>query len=338
MATRTRVAEGIFRDKYGFDARVRVRGIARTKRFPFDTDLDKMKAWRDRTRADVREDTSDGTPVAPPTSGTLEAEAPRYLAQIEAKPSFKSDRSNLRAWVAALGTWPTSKITTEQVNLMTQAWKKAGMADQTWIHRLRVLREMYETLYGKKTPTPVAEAKRPEKPKSNPTDVPVEVINAVDAKLLEQDDPLAYAIYRVLVTTGQRASQLNRTLPKHLNMTKRTWQVLNAKGADSHIVYLNADMLKAWKLFIAADGWGKVDTSSQADKLHDAGWPEDIRPYNARHAVAFAAMDNGADISDVAALLGQDVTTTSRTYFKHQEKRMRRVSGELEGRFGKGKS
>jgi integrase len=328
-----RAAKGIYRDKYGFEARVKVRGDVRTKRFPADAEMDTMKTWQDRTRADMRESTSDGTASAPPTSGTLEAEAPRYLAQIEAKSSFASDRSNLKAWRLLYGTWPTNRLKSEQVNLATKQWAKEGYSDQSIIHRLRVLREMYETLYGADAPTPVKGARRPDKPKSNPTDVPIEILNAVDAKMLAANDPVAYAIYRVRITTGQRPCQINRAEPKHLNLTKGTWQVVHAKGADSHIVYLNADMLKAWKLFVAADAWGKVDTSTHADKLHAAGWPTDIRPYNARHAVAFAAMDRGADISDVAALLGNDVTTTSRTYFKHQEKRMRRVAGELEGRF-----
>jgi len=240
------------------------------------------------------------------------------------------------AWIERLGPQPTSRITREEVNLATAAWKLEGYSDQTIIHRLRVLRELYETLYGIDAPNPVRGARRPEKPKSNPVDVPIEILNAVDEKMLAANDPLAYALYRVRVTTGQRPSQINRALPEHLHLTGKNpkWMVLDAKGASSHTVHLNNDQVKAWKLFVAADGWGKLDTSTHADKMHAAGWPKTIRPYNARHAIAFAAMERGADISDVAALLGHhDISTTQRTYFKHQEKRMRRISSELEGRF-----
>lgn len=54
--TRTRLSEGIFRDAYGCAAVVKVGRCQREQRFPPDTALDVMKAWRTRTRADLTED------------------------------------------------------------------------------------------------------------------------------------------------------------------------------------------------------------------------------------------------------------------------------------------
>ncbi len=328
---------GIFIDKYGYDVRApKVNGLqAAPKRFDFETPIPEMQLWQAERKADTLKAVLAGKDAAPgpETRGTLLVEAPRYLARIEGKKKYKSDRSHLRAWIGRLATWPVLRITTEQIDLEIAAWEKADVAPQTIIHRLRVLRELFDTLFPS-AKNPVHGCKRPGKPKSNPTDVPAELITDVDAKLLKQNDPVSYAIWRVLVTTGQRAGQLNAALPKDVSLTKHTWRVRDAKGEPAHTIYLNADMLAAWRLFFAAAAWGKVDTSKQADKLHAAGWPRDIRPYNARHAVAFAAMENGADISDVAALLGHtDISTTQRTYFSHQPKRMQRVSKELEGRF-----
>ena len=47
---RVRVSEGIYRDRYGLAATVKVNGIQRERRFPPGTRLRTIKGWRDETR------------------------------------------------------------------------------------------------------------------------------------------------------------------------------------------------------------------------------------------------------------------------------------------------
>ncbi len=335
---RQRVAAGIFRDQYGFDVRVKAKGQARTKRYPATADLEAMQLWQARTRAELLDRAADE--ATPSTRGTLTDDIARYLKQIAGRASFKSDRSHLAAWTALYGTRPRSRLTTEDVNLAIATWRTrtlagvaAPVADKTILHRCRVLRELWHTLDGRQARHPITLAKRPKTPKPHPVDVPIATIRAVGRKLLAANQPQAYARYRVLVTTGQRAGQLMAATPLDVNLRKKLWTVRSAKGEPAHVVYLNRDMVAAWRLFTIAHAWGTYDTSQHAKLLRRCGWPKSIRPYNARHAIAFAALEAGADLGDVQGLLGHTRIETTRQYYGPlQSARQRRVSELLAGR------
>jgi len=332
--TRTRVAEGIHRDQYGFDVRVKAKGHARTKRYPPATDLDVMQLWQAQTRAELLDRAADA--AGPSLRGTLAEAAPRYLKQIAGRASFKADRAHLKAWVIRVGTYPLARITTEHVNLAIAAWQTAEVADKTILHRCRVLRELYQTLCGKTAKHPVTDAKRPKTPKPHPVEVPIATIQKVDKKLKAAREPQTYARFRVLVTTGQRPCQVMRAQRLDVDLTKKTWIVRSAKHEPAHTVYLNADQRAAWRLFIVANAWGDYDTTTHAKILRACGWPADIRPYNARHSIAFAALEAGADLGDVQGLLGHmQIQTTRGTYGPLQAARQKRVSQLLTGRFAR---
>ena len=48
---RTRVAEGVYKDRYGFAATVKVRGVQRELRFPPETPVKTIRGRRDELRA-----------------------------------------------------------------------------------------------------------------------------------------------------------------------------------------------------------------------------------------------------------------------------------------------
>lgn len=329
---RHRVAVGIHRDQYGYDVRVKAKGAPRTKRFPLSAEIPAMQIWQARTRAELLDRAADAT--APSIRGTLAEAAPRYLKQIAGRVSFKADRSHLTAWVTLYGTLALSRITTEHVNLAIAAWQTEGVADKTILHRGRVLRELYQTLHGKAARHPLLEAKLPKTPQPHPVEVPIATIRKVGKKLEAAHDPQAYARYQVLVTTGQRAGQVMAAKPADVSLSKKTWLVRSAKNEPAHVVYLNPDMIAAWRLFIVANAWGWYDTSKHAKLLRACGWPAGIRPYNARHSLAFAALAAGADLGDVQGLLGHtQIETTRRYYGPLQVARQKRVSAALTGRF-----
>jgi site-specific recombinase XerD len=331
---RHQVAPGIHRDRYGFDVRVKAQGHAQTKRFPAETDVLVMQRWQAHTRAELLDRAADA--AGPSRRGTLAEAVPRYLNQIAGRVSFKADRSHLAAWVLRYGALQLTRLTTEHVNLAIAQWQTAGVADKTVLHRCRVLRELYQTLHGKTSRHPVTDAKKPKTPHPHPVDVPIAVIQRVGKRLKARHLPQDYARYRVLTTTGQRAGQLMAAKPADVQLRKRIWIVRSAKNEPAHTVYLNADQLAAWRLFIMANAWGPYDTTKHARLLRACGWPAGIRPYNVRHALAMDALERGADLGDVQGLLGHTrIDTTRRYYAPFQAARQKRVSELLTGRFGR---
>jgi integrase len=96
---------------------------------------------------------------------------------------------------------------------------------------------------------------------------------------------------------------------------RRVWLVRTAKGGEPPAFWLNDDMLTAVKAFIAADAWGHFDGSDYAKELYAAGWPKDVRPYQARHSVALELGERGIDLGDVQGWLGHKHVTTTRKHY-----------------------
>lgn len=232
------------------------------------------------------------------------------------------------------------------------------VADRTIRHRCRVLADLYHALDGKRASTPLDEAKIPRVPKDHPLGVDVSLVIAVAQKLAQATiskvrtrpahDPEAYAAreaarchdrlqtyarYVVLVTTGQRPCQVMRARPEDLKLEQGVWLVRSAKLEPAHTIILTADMQRAWQAFIDANAWGSYDTTTHANRVHAAGWPHSLRPYNARHALMIDALAAGVDLGDVQGLAGHtSPVTTRRFYGPLLVGRQREVSQRLEGR------
>lgn len=98
---------------------------------------------------------------------------------------------------------------------------------------------------------------------------------------------------------------------------------------------MNDDMKAAVEAFIAADAWGPLDGSNYAKELYTAGWPKDVRPYQARHSVALELGERGIDLGDVQGWLGhKHVQTTRKHYAPVLVSRLKQASESLAGRFG----
>ena len=369
---KVRLATGVYRDTFGIEARVQVGREIRSTRFPHDASLEKMRAWQQDTRDDLRS-------VAPlaelpaEARGTLEEDIGRYLARIEGRPSFKADRSHLRAWLPLVGHKSRRHITTEDVELAIAGWRKASkpnavrrirvtayardtqtiktydrktpigsgqaVATRTIRHRCRLLADLYHALDGKKKPTPVDDANVPKVVKTVPMGVDVQVVRAVALKLAKAGHPQTYARYLVLASTGQRPAQLMRAIPGDWDLEAGVWVVRSAKGAPAHTITLNRDMVAALRSFEAAKAWGAYDETQHARRVHAAGWPMSIRPYNARHAVMIDALAAGVELGDVQGLAGHTSPDTTRRFYgplaiERQRKVSNKLNGRLKGIFG----
>lgn len=321
MKRRTRIAEGIYRDAYGLAATVKVAGRQREQRFPSDEDLTHIESWRIQERAKL--DGERGTPP-PKSRGTFADDLQKRLKQIEGRPSYKADRSHLRAWLPFIGKLRRRAITPAHIQTAIAAWLTANKSARTLIHRRRVLRELWQGLDGPRAKPPLDGVKIPRPDDPHPTPVPLKTIQAVAASLKKgarhkrgygSDSDVAAARFLVRATTGQRPSQIGRAQPEDVDLVRKIWFVHAGKRGRAIPLPLNPDMIHAWKAFIKADAWGPFDTRSFSKTIRRHGWPAEIRPYALRHNFAIDLLIGGADLGDVQGLLGHKQIETTRRYY-----------------------
>jgi len=334
--TRTRVATGIYRDRYGLAATVKVGGIQREHRFAPDEPLDTIKAWQARTRADLTDDREETRTIDEPipARGTFASDLPRYLKKIESRASYKSDRSHLSAWLPLVGPLRRTAIRPSHVRAAFSAWATAGKSPRTIRHRRRVLRELYQALDGAHARPPLKGVKVPKPEDPHPTPVPLATIQRVAASLkkgkagkqrcgptrklvrVQYAEPAkARARFLVRATTGQRPSQIMRAKPADVDLVRRIWFVRAGKGGQPIPLPLTRDMVRAWKAFAAADAWGTFDSRSFSKTLRRHGWPKGVRPYNLRHTFAIDHLLAGTPIGDLQGLLGHRQIETTRKFY-----------------------
>jgi integrase len=142
-----------------------------------------------------------------------------------------------------------------------------------------------------------------------------------------------YARFLMLTTTAQRPAQLQRAIAEDFHLREQFWIVRSAKGGPSHAIHLNAEMRRAVKLFLGAGAIGAYNEAQLLDVARAHGWPKTIPLYNARHSVAIDAIEAGADLGDLQALLGHaSIETTRRFYGPILRLRQKAFGKTFEGR------
>jgi integrase len=329
---RERVATGVFRDRYGYGVLYWERGHRREKRFPLDAPLEKIKAWRKRTLAQLADVTQ------AERGGSFTRDVVRFLAARRNRPSFKADRSHMRPWIHRFKHTSRWSIDRDDVQAAVTEWEDAGYSPKEIHHRVRLLRQFYETLDGSRAPTPCDDVSLPRVAKARPVSVSDALVREVALELRRHEiagrlrTAKTRARYLILATTGQRPAQLRRALPMDVDLERRVWQVRPAKGDAGTTVYLNDDMRAAWQLFIAAKAWGRYDGRSFVKTLRRCGWPKGIRPYNLRHTVGLTLSELGVDLGDIQQQMGHSSPQTTRIYVPGILPRLKDASAKLDGR------
>jgi integrase len=335
--TAKRVSKGIYRDAVRWYATVHVRGAGfREKRFPQAVSIESVQAWRESERVKLLSTAERGS-----QPGTFRRDAQRYIRDFTAHlNSAKSRRLEVMTWIAIFGDRPRGLINAADVARVRTLWRSKGLSPKTINNRVNTLRHLYRSLDGKRAWTPCDDLQPMEVHKTPMRFVTDDVILAVDRKLQQLErsgairGPKTRARFRVLVSTGRRPSEIMRTAPGDLDLRRRIWLPRDGKGGFSPGIYLNADMLAAWKLFIKAEAWGHYDTYLHAQRLRLAGWPADVKPYNARHTVGITLSEKGVDLDDIGPMLGHKRRETTRKhYVPVLNSRMQKVAEALEGRF-----
>lgn len=311
---------GIYPTAYGYKAVVNTSVGRKEKRFPKDTDADVMKRWRQETIGKFaalgrRKSKSEAT-----AAGTLAADVRRYLKTLTIA-SAGSRTSDLKAWTTLYGNLPRRKLTVEHCRSAVKAWADDEVSPWTIRHRVHALRAVYRHLDGADAPTPLDTLELGEKPQPQPVYVPPDTILKV-AKAITDSKTLGR--FLVLVTTGVRPIELQRATEADVDLKARVWIVRTAKGGPARALRLQtAEMVRAWRTFIAAGAWGDYDSTLFARRLRKAGWPKGVRPYALRGTWGMELSMKGADLRDVQTLMGhQDIETTAAYYVPPVEARL----------------
>jgi integrase len=334
---RTKIAEGIWKDKYGYSVLWRDRGRQREKRFPLDTPLPNLKAFRQRQEKMAMPAAAvDQSGVR---TGSFVRDVVRYLRSRKGRPSYKADRSHLRPWAKRFGRFSRHAITRDKIAEALADWHDKSPRELR--HRVNVLRQVFNLLDGPDVRNPCEGVKQPTIAKTRPKGVPDEIIQTVALNLVEQErkgrlrDAKTRARFAVLASCGKRPCQVMRARRNlDVNFTTRIWDVEPAKNSHGGPLYLNDEMLAAWKLFDEADAWGDYDPVSFAKTLRRNGWPAGVRPYNMRHQTLQTMSNEGVDFGAIQQAAGHaSPDTTRRAYVPHEIATSRRASEAIEGRF-----
>lgn len=175
---RVRVAEGIYRDQYGFSAVVWVRGQPPVEqRFPPDADVDEIAAWRLRTRADLLDGVRPGKVAK---TGTLEREIRKFLDMLP-------EGGRKQGFVRLLGHWRRSPLATKSRAAITRleikeqllAWEGEQLSVSELNHRLRAIKALYRDLDGEDAPNPTRGIPKRREPHREPRAVPIEFVELI---------------------------------------------------------------------------------------------------------------------------------------------------------------
>jgi integrase len=311
---RVRVSEGVYRDRYGLAATVKVNGIQREKRYPRDTGLRTIQAWRAETR---------GSLVTLPKAAkhTLEHDAPRYLHQIKSElVSIPQRRHNVGLWVAKFGHIRTLVLERHigELNEQLHGWRKERAA-ATCNHRRDALMNLVRVLYGKKAASGLSDLVTFQKPRAKPRWRTISDVSEVLAHL--EPGTKVRARLLLLQWTGMRPSQEGRLTPTDFHLEEEIPYVMVGYGKKGDIaeVPLMNEGLAAAREFIALNAFGKwrTDTANRAlaKAAAAAGVPR-FTTYQIRHSFAMGLLESGTDVADIQDMYGHTNPRTTRIYAK----------------------
>jgi site-specific recombinase XerD len=329
-----KLSTGIYRDRYGIRAIVHIAAGRKEKRFDPDTPLHDIKRWRNEMKVKL-ERLHPQKKAGAIGRGTFSAAVRKHLKTLTIA-SWKSRRSELKAWEKRFGKVKRTRISSDHVRAAVKAWTDDGVPPKTVLNRIRALTAMYHDLDGPDAWTPADGVPLPKVSRRLPAHVSVAIIRAVENKLREQADPKIHARYMVLTATGARPAHLKRAKPGDVDLKGRRWNVPAAKGGNPIELWLNDDMLAAWRAFVAANAWGDFDATEYAKAVRAAGWPADVPPYNAKHTLGRDLGEAGVDLETIADWYGHTDTKTTRIYTGVIASKLKAASEAINGRLGWG--
>jgi integrase len=311
---RRRVGKGIYADKYGLAATVKVRGQQREKRFPRDTSIKTIKNWQGDTKAALRK-------LRPKIGrGTLAADVERYLAGRTQMPTYDERVAHLALWCTEFGPRNRHTIETLEIDTVLSRWLDAGLRPSTVRNRRTALQALWTGLDGKAAPNPVREALMPVLAEPEARAVPYTTIHKILAAMPDvgqgkagesrDDQSKTKARLAVIAYTGLPHALVKKLTPEAIDWRAKTVAVparKKGKGAAGRILPLTAEGLKALRQFADLECWGTFSNSSMIKSFRRACSAAKVVPaprvYDLRHSFATEMYRQTGDPKATAELL-----------------------------------
>lgn len=326
--TRVRIAKGIYSDRYGLSATVKVGDEQREKRYDVGTPLKTMKAWQDATRVALRQI------VQTAERGTLAALAPKYVEKVAVliPESWKDRQRDLNAWCHRFGDRRPGSLTTAEITDQLLDWRRTHSA-RTCNGRRDALSHFYHWLAGKvvtgnkrhkMSGGPVEGAIRFDTPDPVAKALPLATIDLVLAKLtpprvFPRSDGHTSARLRLMRWTGARPSQIGRLEVHHFDLVSPVKSVTIGRGKRGRVIrvpLLSEAAVSAAEDFVAWKAFGFWSCPSANKTLAIACKAAGVPTFNLyviRHSVA-SHLRLQADLADVQEALGHTDPKTTAIY------------------------
>ena len=312
--TRRKLAKGIYKDRYGVAATVKVDGIQRERRFARGTAIKTMRTWQDTTRASLRS-------MPKGAKHTLAYDAPRYLRLVERRlASFRDRRRNLNQWLTKFGSYLTLSLERHlpELNAQLYEWRET-LSAPSCNHRRDALMNLVRTLYGSRAATELSDLVTFPKPPPKPRAVSRVHLAAVLAQI-EPGTVLA-ARLQLIRWTGMRPSQMGQLTPKHFVLDHEVQMphviVPRGKKGEEALIPLLEEGIAAAREFMRLEAYGdwKTDRANRALKVaaRKAG-QEAFTVYQIRHSFASALRESDTDVADIQYMYGHTNPKTTIIY------------------------
>ncbi|MYD87981.1 MAG: phage integrase family protein [Acidobacteria bacterium] len=309
---RVRVAEGIYRDRHGLAATVKVNGVQREIRFPSGTPLKAIRARRDELRASLRT-------LPSGERHTLAYDADRYLQQISGElVSIADRRYYVRQWAARFGHLRTLALSqhTAALNDQLRQWRET-LSVSACNHRRDALTNLVKVLYGRRAAADLVDLVRFKRPPPRPRWLD----RAHIAEVLAHLTPGSKTVVRLRLMhwTGMRPSQMGRLRPEDFRLDEPTpfVAVPRGKGGRLAAVPLVGEGLDAARDFMALRAYGRWSCPSAnralARAARSAGRPP-FTVYQIRHSFATGLRRTGSDVADIQDMYGHTDPETTMIY------------------------
>jgi integrase len=296
-----KIAPGIRETATGYQAYVRVHGRFRSKNFPRDTPLSKLKDWRERTRAHEKYGTG---PAA--DAPTFRQDAKEYLTHAAGMPSLADRTYHIEQWIDAFGDRPRQTITARDIRAQLERWRTTGRIDGGPLtagslnRRRTALMALYTVLDGRSAPNIVKDV--PAYDESASATIRA-LPRAIVARLIWhiRRGSRTRARLRVLLWTGWPHALLMAITPADVDWNSGTVRVpprQKGKGMQAATIPVLPRALLALRRFFALNAQGRFSASAMHSSLARAVAKENrwrirhklpplkaVRPYDIRHSV-----------------------------------------------------
>ena len=325
---RVRVAEGIYRDRHGLAATVKVNGVQREIRFPAGTPLKTIRARRDELRASLRT-------LPAGARHTLAHDAARYLQQVSGELVSIADRQyHLGLWTARFGHLRTLALSqhTATLNDQLRQWRETRSASAC-NHRRDALTNLVKVLYGRRAAAELVDLARFTPPPPTPRWLDrahiADVLGAVDARIQDRRTLRADALDgHAAVADGTLAA--GRLPPRRTDAVRRR-AARQGGTTGGH----PARRRRAGRgPCVRRDRCLRALVVRRANKALRGAAKRAGRPaftvYQIRHAFATGLRRTGSDVADIQDLYGHTDPETTMIYAPPQLQKHAAAIGRLQ--------